>query len=136
MNELTLDREALALGFENQLNEWGQDTLSEYDLACFGEEPIAALAALCDRAFYDWEVLGNPYQCNVVVYELAGSDCPQLLIAVHPRHGRNRMQFASFPLELEALVEGACTRKGPGVLIDLLQAVVDTANRLLSTNDN
>jgi hypothetical protein len=131
---LTLNREALTLALDSQgLEEYDLDALCDYHFLVFDENPGRALINLCYHAFMDWGALTQTEvgKYTIIVYALDSENENCVLVTVRENTGP-LLQLSSLTLDVDDdFADNIYTRQGPGVLIDVLQAVVDVVNNML-----
>jgi len=132
---LTLDEDAFRAALAESLDDFGLDSVDEYDLDAFSDKAAKGVVELAYRAFDEWGCLRQPAGSDweVVVYALDdGGDCENnILVAVRPRNGAALVQLCSLTVDANRLADDQFGRSGADLLIEILGSVLDEANRLL-----
>jgi DNA-binding transcriptional ArsR family regulator len=130
---LSLDRDALSQALAENLEEYGLESVEEYNLDAFSENACRAIVELIYKALDEWACLrqtdGADWQ--VVVYALDSEYENNILVAVRRDRGA-LVQLATLTIDANRLVEGEYERKGADLVAELVEAVLEEANRLLS----
>jgi DNA-binding transcriptional ArsR family regulator len=130
---LSLDRDALSQALTENLEEYGLESVADYDLDAFSENACRAIVELTYKALDEWACLrqtdGADWQ--VVVYALDSEYENNILVAVRRDRGP-LAQLATLTIDANRLVEGQYERKGADLIAELVEAVLDESNRLLS----
>jgi hypothetical protein len=130
---LTLDRDALSQALAENLEEYGLESVDDYDLDAFSENACRAVVELAYKALDEWACLrqteGADWQ--VVVYALDSEYENNILVAIRRDRGR-LVQLATLTIDANRLVERQHERKGVDLIAELVEAVLEEANRLLS----
>jgi DNA-binding transcriptional ArsR family regulator len=132
-NILTLDRDALSKALAENLEEYGLESVEDYNLDVFSENACRAIVELTDKALDEWACLRQPDRADwqVVVYALDSEYENNILVTVRRDRGP-LVQLATLTIDANRLVEGQYERKGVDLIAELVEAVLEAANRLLS----
>lgn len=131
---LTLARVKLAqtLAAEETLDEFGIESVAEHGLDSLSESTCRAIVDLTDKALDEWGCLRQPpgSDWRAVVYPLE-SECENPILVTVRRERGPLCQLATLTIDANRLVEDQYTRGGAELMIELVEAVLEEANRLL-----
>jgi hypothetical protein len=130
---LSLNTEAFALELDASLEEFGLASLAEFELATFSYNTAQAVDAVVTRFLCDGGCLvqGTDSNYGLCIYVLDSEYEHNILVTVGDNDSSAWVQLASLTFDADKLVNDQDQRMGPGLLIDILQAIIDIANNML-----
>jgi hypothetical protein len=132
----SLDHEAFAQELDASLEECGHESLAEFSLLTFSDDPAQAVDQIVLRFLINGKCLSQPPQCNysLCVYVLASECESNVLITVADDNSQAYVQLASlYQVDAACLVSYQHRRTGPAIIRDILESVIAHANNLLAS---